>query len=183
MLTPNDATNAGNLHESGNSLFTAWYSRLVKFIPCSVITISTPTHDVTLLDELHKGFIAGFTLGWTTRHPSNETASAGIEQPTKPRYGIHFLQVTDDCVLHFWALVKIPIAFFRISLSSRKRRFSRRCFCIYASRAFPFLGNELSGCSVARSTHRWSVVEPIPRSRAPEVTSLRSTTKRTASAL
>ena len=79
MLTPNDATNPGILHESGNPLFAAGYARFVKFIPCSMATISSVTHKVTLLDVLQERHIAGFTLRWTTCHPSNEPASAGFK--------------------------------------------------------------------------------------------------------
>lgn len=103
MLPKHDTAIPGILHKPGNSLLSARYSRRVRFNAFYVATINTPLHDVTLLDELHEGFIAGFTLGWTTGHSSNETASAGIEQPTKYRYRIHFGQVTDDCILQYRA--------------------------------------------------------------------------------
>ena len=182
MPTPNDAINPGILHETGNPLFATGYARFVKFIPCSMATTSSVTHKVILLDVLQERHITRFTLGWTTCHPSNESASAGFKQATKPRDGMHRGQVTNDCVLHFWALVRIPTAFFRISLSSFRRRFSRIILCISASRAFPFPGNGFSGCSIERSTQRCSVVEPIPRSRATDVTLFRSTAKRTVTA-
>ena len=82
MLTPNDIANPCNLLKLGNTLLTARYSRFIKVILCSPTNISTATHEMTLLDVHHKGYIAGFTRGWTTCNLCNETASAGFEQLT-----------------------------------------------------------------------------------------------------
>ena len=42
-------------------------------------TIRSPAPNVTLLDALHERLIAGFTLGGATRHPRQETTSAGFK--------------------------------------------------------------------------------------------------------
>ena len=58
ILTANNATNPGILHEPSNPLFAAGYARLVKFIPSSMAAICSVAHKVTLLDVLQERHIA-----------------------------------------------------------------------------------------------------------------------------
>ena len=154
LLTQNDTTNASILQWLGHPFLIARNTRFLKVIPDLSALISTPAHNMALFHAAHERIIAGFTFGWTTAHPSQIPTSTNLENATQSSNGNHIGHVTDEGDLHFWASAKIVTAFFRISLSSVRIRFSRNICFISASRIYPLRGNLFSGYSLERPTHR-----------------------------
>jgi hypothetical protein len=81
---------------------------------------------VLLSDMRQQNHVIALTLAHGPSAPGTITTLGHLQNPAHPAYGIGLPPSLYECkTLHFW-LAKKTAAFFRISLSSRKIRFSLR---------------------------------------------------------